>query len=99
MNNASAQSYKKIHNQAIVIDAHNDILSSGQDSAYSIDQNLTEKTNIDLNRMKQGGLDVQDFSICCDSDRKHPYNYAIQLLGGKLLQSGIVKSIVQNDCE
>jgi membrane dipeptidase len=80
LNNTSAQSYKKIHNDAIVIDAHDDILSSGLDSAYSIDQDLTGKTNIDLRRSKQGGLDVQVFSICCDNDRKQPYNYANQLI-------------------
>ena len=85
LNNALAQPYKKIHNNAIVIDAHDDILSWTKlswvkDSGYSIDHDLTGKTNIDLQRMKQGGLDVQVFSICCDSNRKHPFNYAIELL-------------------
>jgi membrane dipeptidase len=49
------------------------------DSGYSIDQDLTGKTDIDLQRMKKGGLDVQVFTICCDSDRKQPFNYANRL--------------------
>src|SRR5205814_5305980 len=59
---------------------HNDILSSGLDSAFSIDQNLTGKTDIDLRRARQGGLDVQVFTICSDTERVHPFHYACQLL-------------------
>src|SRR5438045_2228707 len=77
---ASGQSDKEIHNKAIVIDSHNDILSSGLDSAFSIDQNLTGKTDIDLRRARQGGLDVQVFTICSDTERVHPFHYACQLL-------------------
>jgi membrane dipeptidase len=78
MINAAAQSYKKIHDRAIVIDGHNDVLCAGVDSAFSFDQDLTGKTHSDLNRMKKGGVDVQIFSVWCDGDKKQPFSYANQ---------------------
>ena len=62
----NAQSYKKIHNKAIVIDTHNDFLMQVTDSAsvayrnneFALDKDLKGKTHIDLKRQKEGGLDV-----------------------------------------
>jgi membrane dipeptidase len=76
INNASAQSYQQIHDKAIVIDGHNDILSHNADSGYSFDQNLSGKTNIDMRRMSQGGIDVQVFSVWCNGQKKQPFAYA-----------------------
>lgn len=78
INNGLAQSYKQIHNEAIVIDAHNDFLTVSVDSGYSFDKELRGKTNIDLGRMKQSGLDVQVFSVWCDGLKKYPFTYANQ---------------------
>ncbi len=72
----SAQSYKKIHADAIVTDSHNDIISTCIDKGYSFDQDLTGKTHSDLNRMLKGGVDVQVFSIYCDGTQKNPYQFA-----------------------
>lgn len=71
-----AQSYKKIHNDAILVDTHNDILMKSVHDGFLIDQDLTDITHSDLGRWKQGGLDVQIFSVYCDGDLKNPYAMA-----------------------
>ena len=71
-----AQSYKKIHAKAIVVDTHNDILMQAADRGTSFDQDLTGKTHSDLARWKKGGLDVQIFSVYCDGGLKNAYAYA-----------------------
>lgn len=73
---ASAQDYKKIHEDAILVDSHNDFLTTALTKGYSFDQDLRGKTNSDLARMKEGGVDVQVFSIWCDGLQKGPYAYA-----------------------
>jgi membrane dipeptidase len=72
------QSYRKIHDQAIVIDGHNDILTAGVDSGYSFDSNLSGKAQSDLQRMKKAGIDMQVFSVWCDGDKKNAFSYANQ---------------------
>ena len=71
-----AQSYKKIHAKAIVVDTHNDILMKAADEGVVFDQDLTGKTHSDLARWKKGGLDVQVFSVFCEGDTKSPFAYA-----------------------
>lgn len=63
-----AQSYKSLHKKAIVIDTHNDFISTGIEKNKSFDQDLKGITHSDLNRMKKGGVDVQIFSIFCDEN-------------------------------
>lgn len=57
-------------------DTHNDIPSSAIEKKLAFDTNLKGKTHSDLNRMFEGGLDVQQFSIFCDGEQTNPYNYA-----------------------
>jgi membrane dipeptidase len=73
---ASAQSYKKLHFNAIVVDTHNDLLSTAIEKEYSIDKDLSGKTHSDLDRFKKGGVDVQLFSIWCDGLQINPYAWA-----------------------
>lgn len=73
---AKSQQYKNIHSAAIVCDTHNDIISACIEKGYSFDEDLRGKTHSDLNRMKQGGLDVQAFSVFCDGLQKNPYQFA-----------------------
>ncbi len=75
-NSLQAQNYKKIHNKAIVIDTHNDILSTAIEKGYSFDQDLKGKTHSDLQRMKEGGVDVQIFSVWCDGTKQNPFAWA-----------------------
>lgn len=62
--NLFAQS-SKIHRDAIVVDTHGDILFNQIKSGIDIGK-LQQKGNFDLVRARQGGLDVQFFSIWCD---------------------------------
>jgi membrane dipeptidase len=45
---AFSQSYKKLHEKAIVIDTHNDFISTGIEKGKSFDQNLKGITHSDL---------------------------------------------------
>jgi membrane dipeptidase len=73
---SKSQLYKKIHAEAIVCDTHNDIISACIERGYRFDEDLTGKTHSDLNRMLEGGLDVQVFSIFCDGKQKNPFLFA-----------------------
>jgi membrane dipeptidase len=73
---AYSQDYKQIHQKNILIDAHNDILTTALDDGLSFDQNLKGRTHSDLQRMKEAGMDVQIFSVWCDGNRKEPFAYA-----------------------
>lgn len=75
-NDVTAQSYQKIHEDAVLVDSHNDILTTAIGKHYSFDQDLKGKTYSDLQRMKEGGVDVQVFSVWCDGLQKDPYAYA-----------------------
>lgn len=61
-----AQSYLSIHEQAVVADTHNDVLSSATLQGLDIGTDLKGKTHSDLARFRKGGVDVQVFSIFCD---------------------------------
>jgi membrane dipeptidase len=57
-----AQSSRKLHDKAILIDTHNDVLSSGILDGIDI-SNRVKEGHSDLVRWKEGGLDVQFFSV------------------------------------
>ncbi len=59
-------SYEQIHQSAIVVDTHNDVLSTATMKGLSIETDLTGKTHSDIARFKKAGIDVQVFSIFCD---------------------------------
>ena len=71
-----SQSYKKIHKRAIVVDTHNDIISTCLEKGFRFDENLKGKTHSDLRRMFKGSLDAQVFSIFCDGKQENPYQFA-----------------------
>lgn len=62
----SAQHYKSIHKNAIVVDTHNDVLSTATMTGLNIEKNLKGKTHSDIRRFFEGGIDVQVFSVFCD---------------------------------
>jgi len=72
----SAQSYKKLHFNSIVVDTHNDLLSTAIEKNYLIDEDLSGKTHSDLDRFKKAGVDVQLFSVWCDGLQVNPYAWA-----------------------
>lgn len=61
---ASAQNAQEIHQRAILVDTHNDALSN--ELITKVDLSKRQPIgNLDLVRAKEGGLDVQVFSIWC----------------------------------
>jgi membrane dipeptidase len=62
----SCQSYKALHQTSVVVDTHNDVLSTATMKGLNIENDLTGKTHSDIARLKKGGVDVQIFSIFCD---------------------------------
>ena len=71
-----SQNADRIHKKAIVVDSHNDILTASIEKKVSMDDNLKGKTHSDLQRWKEGGLDVQLFSVWCDGEKPEPYQFA-----------------------
>ena len=71
-----AQNYQKFHDKAIVVDSHNDILTACIEKKVSMDNDLKGRTHSDLNRFKQGGVDVQIFSVWCDGHQPNPNAWA-----------------------
>lgn len=65
LHDLSAQSIKRFHKRAILADTHNDVLSSqtleGRDISYRLSTGQS-----DLDRWKEGGVDVQFFSVWTD---------------------------------
>ncbi|WP_339842006.1 dipeptidase [uncultured Maribacter sp.] len=72
----SAQNYQNIHNKAIFLDTHNDFLTQTMEKNFVFDTDLKGITHSDLNRMKEGGVDVQFFSVWSDGDQLNPYAFA-----------------------
>jgi membrane dipeptidase len=73
---AGAQSWKKLHYNSIVVDTHNDLLTTAIDKGLVIDHDLSGKTHSDLARFKKGGVDVQLFSVWCDGLKENPFAWA-----------------------
>lgn len=81
------RSFQQIHEEAVVIDGHNDFLYmvvdevfhnylDSQPIKYSAD--LKGISHIDLNRQIDGGLDVQFFSIWCPGSQADPFEMAMR---------------------
>ncbi|HEY0897402.1 MAG TPA: dipeptidase [Sphingobacteriaceae bacterium] len=70
-----AQDARSIHNQAVVVDTHGDILSDQIGSGIDLGKRQPGG-NFDLIRAREGGLDVQVFSIWCDE--RHGFKRAMQ---------------------
>ncbi len=61
--------HEKLHRASIVVDGHNDVLlraMKGEDLAVR-----TTEGHSDILRLKEGGVDVQFFSVWCGSDFGH----------------------------
>ncbi len=77
---ARSQSGSKTHFKSVVVDAHNDILSSAMLDGVDISHRVKEGHS-DLVRWKEGGLDVQFFSVWTGEKARTAggfYNDAIQ---------------------
>ena len=72
----NTQAYKKLHFKSVLVDTHNDIPSATIEKKVLFDSDLKGKTHSDLDRMKEGGIDVQVFSIFCGPEQAQPYDFA-----------------------
>lgn len=73
---AKGQKYNRIHQKAIMVDAHNDILTASIEKNVRMDDDLIGKTHSDLKRFKEAGVDVQLFSVWCDGNKISPNAWA-----------------------
>ncbi len=73
---AYTQDYKKIHDKAVVIDTHNDILTTALQRGLIWDQDLRGKTHSDLKRFAEAGVDIQVFSVFCNETYGNGKAYA-----------------------
>lgn len=71
----STSRINRLHQDAVLVDTHNDFISKSVEKGFLFDADNTGKTHSDLARMKKGGVDVQIFSIWCD-DIPNPYAFA-----------------------
>jgi len=72
----NGQNYKRVHQKAILVDSHNDILTASIEKNVRIDDDLKGKTHSDLKRFKEAGVDVQLFSVWCDGNKISPNQWA-----------------------
>jgi membrane dipeptidase len=73
---ATAQPARKLHFKSVLVDTHNDVITTSIEDGLRIDSNLKGRTHSDLDRFKEGGVDVQIFSIWCDGTYKNGQAYA-----------------------
>lgn len=59
-----AQDYQRIHREALVLDAHNDVLYKSVMRGKDIGQRINSG-HTDLPRIKEGGIDIQVFAVWC----------------------------------
>ncbi len=75
------QAYQRLHRKSIVADAHNDVLwaqtMKGRDISHK-----TTIGNTDLDRLKEGGVNLQIFSIFCNETygKGKAYSFAIAMM-------------------
>ncbi|HKP31191.1 MAG TPA: dipeptidase [Chitinophagaceae bacterium] len=78
MSSISFAQSPKIHFKSVLIDTHNDVISTITMKGMNVEDDLKGKAHSDLARFKQGGVDVQIFSIFCDErfGKDTAYKYA-----------------------
>jgi membrane dipeptidase len=72
--NSIAQDAKKIHFKSVVVDGHNDVLSELTLEGVDISHRV-HRGHSDLDRWKEGGLDVQFFSIWTGEKARNPEGF------------------------
>jgi membrane dipeptidase len=73
---AGAQEAPRLHARAVLVDTHNDFPSAGIAKNLPFDGDLRGRAHSDLARMRQGGVDIQIFSIFCGPEQERPYAWA-----------------------
>jgi membrane dipeptidase len=76
MKNKYSSEIITMHQKAIVLDSHNDILFLSLTNDLEMDKDLRGKAASDLRRWKEGMVDVQVFAVWCDDSAKKPFELA-----------------------
>jgi membrane dipeptidase len=71
---ASSQPVNKLHFKSILVDTHNDVLSSAALDGKDISHRLSSRHS-DLDRWKEGGVDVQFFSVWTGAKARTPEGF------------------------
>ncbi|HOA39277.1 MAG TPA: dipeptidase [Flavihumibacter sp.] len=76
----ASQAQKNLHEKAIVVDTHNDVLSTATMKGLNFEEDLRGKTHSDIDRFRKGGIDLQVFSIFCNEryGKGAAFNRALQ---------------------
>ena len=69
-----SQSAGRLHYKAVLVDTHNDVLSSSVLEGKDISHRLATGQS-DLDRWKEGGVDVQFFSVWTDKVARNPEGF------------------------
>jgi membrane dipeptidase len=59
-------SYKSVYRKAVVVDTHNDVISTVVMRGMNMESDLTGKAHTDYARLRKSGIDVQVFAIFSD---------------------------------
>ena len=70
----NSQSIKKLHYKAVLVDTHNDVLSAAVLDGKDISHRIKEGHS-DLERWKEGGVDVQFFSVYTGPEARNKEGY------------------------
>ena len=96
------KSFEKIHQKAVFVDSHNDILTAVIEKKLQMDTDLKGKTHSDLARFKAAHVDVQIFSVWCDGNEKDPLGLAnreMDTLDAVIKRNPEMIALVQNNKE
>ncbi len=67
--------YKELHQKAIVVDMHNDLLSQSKNYDWAVKH---KEKHTDIPRMQMGGIDAQFFAIWISPKVKEPYKRGME---------------------
>lgn len=68
---ATDSSQGNLHARSLLVDAHNDVLASALMRGRKLEDDLRGKAHTDLDRLQQGGVNVQVFSVWCGEKFTH----------------------------
>ena len=71
---SNSQSFKKLHHKAVLVDTHNDVLSEAGLNGKDISHRIADGHS-DLDRWKEGGVDVQFFSVYTGPEARNKEGY------------------------
>jgi len=72
--------FERVHEEAVVVDSHNDTIIAHKRLGISLNMK-TSKTQVDLPRLREGGVDVSFFAVDVTRAVKNHLTYALDAFG------------------